>query len=264
VPRDVPRELADEIAEAEGAWSLYQIRLVPPKAKTETPLFSVALSLLLGQCWSEIGFSASTPSDVRRAVKILRTAGYVVSEDAKVIHAHRVLRGTREMATEFARLGLLRQDPLSLHSFPARAHRAHKAPAQSRRQTISTPALRYLSTLPRWKWDCTSAQRKGPPAFAEAKTWSAVAWNTALLDEDDTLIDVGMTLSPPQLGSVESKDVRRLLRILREAFAPHGYRVRHLFHDDGHPQVLYAEKSVVSLSRARAERERLNRMLFAT
>lgn len=263
MPRDLPRELADEIAGAEGAWSLHQIRFAPAaeKRKAPAPFFSVAVSLLHGQCWSEIDFSPSTPAEARRAVKLLRASGYIVAGVAKPTSADRVLQGTREIATELARLDLLRRDPLSLHSFPPRAQRQHKAPAQSRLRAISEPALRYLRAVPHWKWECTGAHRTGPPVFVGAKTWRANAWICAVVDEGETVIDVGMALVAPLPGPVDPKELRRLGRALRQALSPHGYRVREM-KVDGRPQFLVAQKNVVSLRQARAERARFGRVVF--
>ena len=115
-----------------------------------------------------------------------------------------------------------------------------------------------------WTLQWVSAARKGPVTFIHAPAWSSGAWCWLFDDGDDRLLGLHVQLVRKKSSDPASgKEFSRLTRAFRERLEPLGYTtVKLRFGGPKRPLFAVLEKGVRTLSGARRERWRIDRILF--
>lgn len=257
--RQTPGDLADEILTKGGRWSLSGARFWP-LASNAPESFGVYFDFGEGDLWSSI--SLDSRPETRRVATVLRRAGYeILSVRSKPFHARRPLRGLRELDAEARRLETLSRDRTTIATFPQRVLR--QSGLRAGHGQFSTEAFNRLRHALGWKLEWVSVSRRSPATFVDAPTWSTGAWCHFLDDGDDRWLDLHVQLF--KLGTrgraTMDDDFARLTHAVQSRLGPLGYRALRL---RGRKKPHYAvfEKRVDTLSIARRERARLDRVVF--
>jgi hypothetical protein len=215
-------------------------------------------------CCAEFELSGISPSQARRIRASLRRAGYHVAPlgEQDWTFARRPLRGHRELVREARHLETVALDVDAVTRLPERAVR----PTSSSPRAFPVAALEYLKGLPEWTWSWAAAERRGRLAFLpDAPAWRILAWCSLIIEpSDDPYIEVGAQVFPSDGDAqAEPKTLRRIKRALAAQLQPHGYRpIRFRAKGAVCPAAIWMYRRVDTLSVARAERRRLDRLII--
>jgi hypothetical protein len=212
-------------------------------------------------CWSDIALDRGPLQKASDATAALRRSGYeILSTNSKPFHARRPLRGPRELDAEVRRLEALSRDRATIATFPARVLRQPGLPPGV--GPFSTGLFNRLRETHAWKLEWVSVGRRGAATFVEAPTWWTGAWCLFLDDGEDRWVDLDVHLFPTGRWKAPSdNDFSRLTRAAQRQLGPFGYRTVKLHRPKGRLYAVFT-KRVGTLSEARRERVRLDRIIF--
>ena len=255
--RRTPADLADEVQAAPGPWLLSNARLRPPSASDSI----VAITFAGAAVWSEIALDRRPLQWRKDATAALRRSGYeILAIRSKPFHARRRLRGVAELDAEVQRLNALSRDRSALAMFPRRQPRRRGLPAEE--GPFAAEVFDRLRTVHRWALEHVSAFRKGAGMFVQDPAWSAGAWCLFLDDGCERWIDLHVQLFPARRSNPRGDEgFASLESVFRERLGSLGYRQVDVRTKMG-PRFAVFEKRVQTLSAARRERQRLDRVLF--
>jgi hypothetical protein len=258
--RRTPADFADEIREAGGPWSLGGGRFRPPGASS-TNCFGPAVTFGGGVFWSEVYLDWRPLPEARKAAEALGQSGYeILRTRSKPFHARRPLHGLRELDAEVNRLLALSHNPTALAAFPRRPARRHGLPEGPGPFPIA--AFDRMRHAHRWNLEWVCVGRKAAAHFIQAPRWSTAVWCLFLDDPDERWIDVDVHLyKKGPRRRADNDTFAHLTRKISDLLGPIGYRSVKL---NGLRNRLYAvwDKRLPSLSTARRERARLDRVVF--
>jgi len=255
--RQVPTDLADEIAARGGPWALSSARFRPPDdCKTSVSILLSEEGLL-----SEIAIDKRPLRSRSRDAAALRQAGYeILAIRRRPFLARRLLRGQGELDAEVERLVALLHGQSAVASFPSRLPRRRKLPAGN--APFSTSAFERMRNAHRWVAQYVTVSRRGKATILEAPHWSIAAWCLFVNDEDVQLLNFHVQLFRRSNKAPRATEFATLERTLRTRLAPLGYSgvVVH----GANESAIFAtfDKRVDTLAAARRERARLDRVLF--
>ncbi len=255
----MPDALADEIIAERGRWSLCDA-LFRPVATTGALPVSVAVN---GEyIWSDVALDGQSLRDARRNAAAFRRAGYkILCVRDEPFHARRRLWGLRELDAEVRHLHALSRDPTALHSLPSRIPRSRGLPPAGA-EPLSLAAFEHLRHAHGWTLDCVMAGRKGAVTVPRALGWQTGAWCYAVDDGDERRVELNVSLFKKERWTPADDTVfPRVTRVYREQLEPLGYaRIKRRGLNG--PRFAVFDKDLRTISEARRERARLDRVLF--
>jgi hypothetical protein len=213
--------------------------------------------MMYAAVWSTVGITFRSAPEARRVRRILRDAGYeILGKRGLSFYARRRLRSVLELDAEMRRLLVLAKDRTALHVFPPRSPRRPGLPDPGPFRTAVFDRLRFVH---RWHLTWVGAERRAPLRFVDARSWTVGAWCLCVDDEEE--IDLGVQLFSKR-ARVDPRELRKLTAAMERRLRPVNYH-RHEFLAPRPDFALFTcPRSIRTLSAARRERTRLDRLLF--